>query len=611
MDIIHVLPENVANQIAAGEVIQRPSSVIKELLENSVDAGADKIDLWVTDAGKTSIKVIDNGKGMSETDARLSFERHATSKIIKAEDLFNLQTMGFRGEALASIAAVAQVELKTRTQSDEIGVCLDIKNGKVVNQESVACERGAQFSVNNLFYNVPARRRFLKSDTTELKNILQEFERVSLIHSDIEFSFYKDDKLISNYRQGSFKKRIVDMFGSSLDKTLLPVHVETSMVTIDGFVGTPDSATLRGMHQFFFVNDRYMRHSYFHRAVMSAYERLIPSDKQISYFISLQVAPDKIDVNIHPSKTEIKFEDEQAIWQILQAVTKEALGTFSQAPQIDFEMGSPLEIPEFQPASKLPKYPSVKLDTSYNPFHSATNKKNQEWQEFFRGIKKDVIETNPATNNQNTLDLFEIPEEQETSPTIKLSPSAYLQHKQFIVMNAKSGLMIIDRYRAKFRILYEKLMSNMENQRGVSQQLLFPELFQIPVSQYTVMKKMAEDFKSVGFDLSDMGGGSYSLKGVPAGVETRNPVELIHILLDKYLENKGTKEEIHNMIALSLAKHDLGCTPNPSSQDKQMSMEEMSSLVEQLFQTSNPKYTPDGKLVVNILDEENIIPLFK
>lgn len=368
-DIIHLLPDSVANQIAAGEVIQRPASLIKELVENSIDAGADRVQVIVTDAGKTCVQVIDNGKGMSETDARLSFERHATSKIQKADDLFSLQTMGFRGEALASIAAVAQVELRTRTAEDELGVSIQIEGSKVTNQEVIACPVGANFSIKNLFFNIPARRKFLKSNHTELSNIVAEFERIALAHPELSFHLSTPDSVLLDLPSGNFRQRIVNIFGRSLDKQIIPLKVETPMVTIVGFVGNPESSKKKGARQFFFVNGRYMRHPYFAKAVQNAYERLIPEGDQVQFFLQMVVDPSRIDVNIHPTKTEIKFEDEQAIWQILRAAVRESLGKFNAIPTIDFEAGESLNLPVFQEGDFSDvQEPSISIDNDFNPF---------------------------------------------------------------------------------------------------------------------------------------------------------------------------------------------------------------------------------------------------
>lgn len=530
MDIIHLLPDNIANQIAAGEVVQRPASIVKELLENSVDAGADIIELRVVDAGKTSIQVIDNGKGMSETDARLAFERHATSKISEAADLFNLHTMGFRGEALASIAAVSQVELITRTIDDEVGVKLCLNGPKFVESTPVACPRGAQFLVNNIFFNMPARRRFLKSDTTELKCIFQEYERIALIHPDIEFSFYKDNEKTHTLPTGSFKKRIIDLFGTSIDKTLLPVNVETTIVKITGFVGTPESARQKGSRQFFFVNGRYMRHPYFHRAIQSAFERLIPSDKQVSYFYCLDVDPSKIDVNIHPTKTEIKFEDEQAIWQILLAVTRETLGTFNAVPVMDFEKSATPAIPTYNPDVTLS--PRIDVDKSYNPFQSHQDNRTRvntaNWQKLY-----DVMPRTDVRPQTSDADIIANQESSEQIINCEQNENTFLQYGRYIITQARSGLMLIDQHRAHVRILYDKFIDDIQNETGISQGLLFPELFQLSPSQIVIIKRIMPDLHAVGFDISDLGGGSYAINGVPAGVEKKKPVEMVMQLLEK------------------------------------------------------------------------------
>lgn len=602
MDIIHLLPDNIANQIAAGEVVQRPASIVKELLENSVDAGADIIELRVVDAGKTSIQVIDNGKGMSETDARLAFERHATSKISEAADLFNLHTMGFRGEALASIAAVSQVELITRTIDDEVGVKLCLNGPKFVESTPVACPRGAQFLVNNIFFNMPARRRFLKSDTTELKCIFQEYERIALIHPDIEFSFYKDNEKTHTLPTGSFKKRIIDLFGTSIDKTLLPVNVETTIVKITGFVGTPESARQKGSRQFFFVNGRYMRHPYFHRAIQSAFERLIPSDKQVSYFYCLDVDPSKIDVNIHPTKTEIKFEDEQAIWQILLAVTRETLGTFNAVPVMDFEKSATPAIPTYNPDVTLS--PRIDVDKSYNPFQSHQDNRTRvntaNWQKLY-----DVMPRTDVRPQTSDADIIANHESSEQIINCEQNENTFLQYGRYIITQARSGLMLIDQHRAHVRILYDKFIDDIQNETGISQGLLFPELFQLSPSQIVIIKRIMPDLHAVGFDISDLGGGSYAINGVPAGVEKKKPVEMVMQLLEKYNEKGSAKEVVRSSIALNLAKS------NALTGSQILSNEEMAHIVSQLLQSNTPKYAPDGKVIVVILGEDKISALLK
>ncbi|MCF0195740.1 MAG: DNA mismatch repair endonuclease MutL, partial [Bacteroidaceae bacterium] len=399
MDIIHLLPDSVANQIAAGEVVQRPSSVIKELMENAVDAGATNIDVVVVDAGRTSIQVIDDGKGMSETDARLAFERHATSKIRQAEDLFTLCTMGFRGEALPSIAAVAQVHLLTRTADREWGTSLTIEGSQIVEQEPCSCPVGANFQVNNLFFNVPARRKFLKSNQTELNNLIQEFERIALVNPSVSFSLTSNNTLISKLTTGSLRQRVVSIFGKKLNEQLLSVETESTLVNIVGFVGKPSSSRKKGANQYLFVNGRYMRHPYFHRAVMEAFAHLIPEGEQVPYFLYFTVDPANIDVNIHPTKTEIKFENETAIWQIIVAAIRDTLGRFNAVPPMDFGAEERPDIPVYNPHTfngTMPKAPSVQVNTNYNPFKKdgASQRPPVHWDELYNGIEKaDFIPT--------------------------------------------------------------------------------------------------------------------------------------------------------------------------------------------------------------------------
>ena len=391
-DIIHLLPDSVANQIAAGEVIQRPASVVKELVENAIDAEAHEIHVLVADAGKTSIQVIDDGKGMSETDARLSFERHATSKIREAADLFSLHTMGFRGEALASIAAVAEVELKTRRPDDELGTRLQLAGSKVESQEPVSCPKGSNFLVKNLFFNVPARRKFLKANSTELSNILAEFERIALVHPDVAFYLYHNDAELFNLPVMPLRQRVMAVFGKKMNAQLLTLEVDTTLVKISGFVAKPETARKKGAHQYFFVNGRYMRHPYFHKAVMDAYEHLIPEGEQVSYFVYFEVDPANIDVNIHPTKTEIKFENEQAIWQILAAAVKESLGRFSAVPSIDFDTEDMPDLPAFE-SSAPSEAPQVHYDAQFDPFRRGGGQPSRrtataDWEALYAGIPK-------------------------------------------------------------------------------------------------------------------------------------------------------------------------------------------------------------------------------
>ena len=605
-DVIRLLPDVVANQIAAGEVIQRPSSVVKELMENSVDAGADAIEVWVTDAGKTNIQVVDNGRGMSETDARLSFERHATSKIRTAADLFALHTMGFRGEALASIVAVAQVELKTRTKEDDLGVWMYLEASKLVEQKAVACKIGSSFSIKNLFFNVPARRRFLKSDATELNNIMTEFERVALIHPEIGFTFHRDESLVMDLRPSSFRKRITSLFGNNLDKQLLPVQVETSLIKIDGFVGNPESARTKGARQFFFVNHRYMKHQYFNRAVMAAFDKLIPSDKQVPYFLCLEVDPGKIDVNIHPTKTEIKFEDDQAIWKILLAAVKESLGRFNVAPSMDFTDENVLEIPVFNPTAPVAS-PQIEYDRNYTPFQdtprtsSSRNYAPDRWEDLYASLKKT---TSTAVNQVQEVvqPLFDEPKSEPTTEPVEKDTAVYFQYRgKYIFTTVRSGLMMIDQNRASLRIAYDRFMKQIKQHSVVVQGLLFPEILQVPVGKSVVFSEHLSEMATVGFDIESMGGGRFAVNGVPAGTEKQDILLLVQEVYELFINNAGTAlDKIYHQVALTLARRNL--LPNGQT----LNNEEMKKLVDDLFLCEIPNYTPDGKLVLTIIGNEKI-----
>ncbi|MBQ8226873.1 MAG: DNA mismatch repair endonuclease MutL [Bacteroidaceae bacterium] len=613
-DIIHLLPDSVANQIAAGEVIQRPSSVIKELVENAIDAGATQVQVLVSDAGKTCIQVIDNGKGMSETDARMAFERHATSKISEAADLFALRTMGFRGEALASIAAVAQVELKTKMRGHDIGIAITIEGSRVVSQEPVACPEGANFAVRNLFFNIPARRKFLKSNQTELTNILAEFERIVLAHPDVAFTLHSNGTSMLNLPVGNFRQRIVGVFGKRLDQHLVPVQVETPLGNISGFVGTPETARKRGMHQFFFVNGRYMRHPYFAKAVQSAYERIIPEGEQVSFFLKFEVDPARIDVNIHPAKTEIKFQDEQPLWQILQAAVREAIGRFNAVPTIDFDTENRPDIPVFNPSVDVAP-PTVSIDPTFNPFSSSSTGHSRSVPTSTHMPRSG----SPSTDWQKLYDIARQTEVASADASPKLyddlshtdkqhwekGSSEYFQYKgRFIITSVKSGLMLIDQHRAHMRVLYDAYRRQLNERAGVVQGLLFPQLFSLPPSQQPVLDKISSDLSILGFEISNMGGGDYSVSGIPAGTEGLNPVELIQGLVTDAVDKVGVKEEVHHVMALGLARK----SAIPVGQA--LSAEEMEDLVEKLFLCETPNYTPNGKLVLTILDNEKVERMF-
>ena len=638
-DIIHLLPDSVANQIAAGEVIQRPASVIKELVENAIDADAQNIHVLVTDAGKTCIQIIDDGKGMSETDARLAFERHATSKIREASDLFALRTMGFRGEALASIAAVAQVELKTRLESEELGTRLVIAGSKVESQEAVSCSKGSNFSVKNLFFNVPARRKFLKANSTELSNILAEFERIALVHPEVSFSLYSNDSELFNLPVSPLRQRILAIFGKKLNQQLLNIEVNTTMVKISGYIAKPETARKKGAHQYFFVNGRYMRHPYFHRAVMEAYEQLIPVGEQVSYFIYFEVDPANIDVNIHPTKTEIKFENEQAIWQILSASVKESLGKFSAIPSIDFDTEDMPEIPAFE-QNLPPAPPKVNYNSDFNPFKVSSGgsgggsytRPKVEWEGLYGGLTKaskiNEPQQEPEMDWENSpFEEESVVAEEKTISAVSAASSTFssasstlyanepviekgnlhLQFKgRFILTSVKSGLMLIDQHRAHVRILFDQYLSNIRQQQGVSQQVLFPEIVEFTAAEAAVLPSLLEDLCFVGFDLSNLGNDNYAINGLPAGIENLDPVNLVKDIVDRAIETGcAVHEKICEAIALSLAK---AAAIRPG---KSLSLEEMDHLIASLFSCSDSNLTPDGKTIISMLTDEELERRFK
>jgi len=618
-DIIQLLPDSVANQIAAGEVIQRPASVVKELVENAIDAGASNINVIIVDAGRTSIQVIDDGKGMSETDARLSFERHATSKIRKADDLFSLHTMGFRGEALASIAAVAQIDLKTRMEGEDLGTQLTISGSRFVGQEPCACPVGSNFTVENLFFNVPARRKFLKSNTTELNNIITAFERIVLVYPQISFTLHSNGTELFNLRSCSYRQRIVEVFGKRLNQDLLPIGVDTSLCRIHGFVGKPESARKKVLQQYFFVNERYMKHAYFHKAVMIAFDRLIPQGEQIPYFLYFEVPAENIDVNIHPTKTEIKFENEQAIWQILLASVKEAVGKFNDVPSIDFDTEGKPDIPVFNPNGST-SAPKISFNPQYNPFKQSSQPQRttntEGWESLYAGLdtntetpQTDLFgqEDTPIGNvdNGETIISSVATAPDATAMIEDKSPTHYQYKGSYIMTAVKSGLMIINQHRAHVRILYEAYLRQLSEHKVHSQKVLFPEMVQFSVSDSVILDHILPEMTEMGFQLDNLGGGSYAVNGVPAGIEGLNAVTLITDMVAAAIES-GThvKEEIDHVLALSLARN--AAIP----QGQVLSNSEMESIVNELFACSNVNYTPSGTPIIAIMQQHDIEHLF-
>ena len=621
-DVIQLLPDSVANQIAAGEVIQRPASVIKELVENAVDAGARHIDVSVVDAGRTSIQVIDDGKGMSETGARLAFERHATSKIRHAEDLFNLRTMGFRGEALPSIVAVSQVELKTRTADDTLGTDICFSGSKVLSQEPCACQQGANFKVENLFFNVPARRKFLKSNATELNHVITAFERIALVYPDIAFSLHSNGSELYNLRAGTLRQRIVEVFGKRINADLLPLSVETSVCGLSGFVGKPESAKKKGVRQFFFVNGRYMRHPYFHKAVQSVYERMVPQGEQVPYFIYFDINPHDIDVNIHPTKTEIKFENEQTVYQILLAAVRDAVGTFSGASAIEFDVEGKPDIPMFQPEGQPSDFamPKVDFDPQYNPFAAskprATPKADLglgvtgahdvgggfDSADFFSGgVGSSALFAGQDAPAQDAPDsLFPGPVQEGSAPELEDKAPAHYQYKGKYIMTAvKSGLMVVDQHRAHVRVLYEDYLRRLSNHKIASQKVLFPQQVELSSKEMVTLTTVKDAFSEFGFELSPLGASSYGINAIPEGLEGIDVASLLHDLLSD-TDAESPLAKIHEGMAASLAQ----AAAIPYGQV--LSNDEMEDLTNRLFQCSNVNYTPDGRATLCIIKQKDI-----
>ena len=634
-DIIKLLPDSVANQIAAGEVIQRPASVIKELVENAIDAGATSIQIVLKDAGRALIQVIDNGKGMSDTDARLAFERHSTSKISKAEDLFSLQTMGFRGEALASIAAIAQVELRTRAKGAQLGTKIMINASKCESQEPDMCPEGSNFMIKNIFFNVPARRKFLKSNQVELSNIIKEYERLALVNHHVDFSLSNNDKLLNKFSGGSFKQRIASLWGAKVDQQLVPLNTDTSLVRITGFVSKPEGARKRNFLQFLFVNGRFMRHPYFHKAIISSYSELIPDDEQPNYFLNFSVDPESIDVNIHPTKTEIKFENELPIWQILAAAVKESLGRFSAVPQIDFDTIDAPEIPAFNDHTVVTA-PEDGVDPTYNPFkpqskssagggssyhpQSAGNfggyssNPLPDWEKLYQNFEKGKQEGIASITEQDVEDSFsDIGEVEPVNNGVQaeiitpdMSSAMCMQMKgRYILSPIKSGLMIVDQHRAHVRVLFEQYIKQLDATTISSQRVLFPEVLQLTTSQNIILKELEPEMEKIGFNLAQLSGNDWSINAVPAGMENVNIKDTILQVIDEVsMGGTSITTKVYESIALRVAKS--AAIPY----GKTMLQEEMDTLLSKLLCLPNPNYTPDGKTIISVLSNDQLEKMF-
>ena len=590
-DIIHLLPDNVANQIAAGEVIQRPASCLKELVENSLDAGATHIRVLVRDGGRTLLQVIDNGKGMSPTDARMAFERHATSKIQKAADLFELHTMGFRGEALASICAVAHVEVLTRRPEDEIGTRLEIAGSEVITQEMAQCPVGTNMRVKNLFYNVPARRKFLKTDQTELRNLIAEYNRIVLVNPQVQFTFVNNDEIISELPISSAKQRIEAVFGHSskpFTSQLVDIQTNTELVNIYGFVGKPEAAN-KNSQQYMFVNGRYMRHPYFHKALMTAYSGLLTSEHTPSYFIYFEISPDAIDVNIHPTKTEIKFADEQAIFQILLATIREALGKFNVVPSLDFTSETRLEMPQVASMPSAIPVPHLQVDPSYNPFKKtstpATHTPSKNW---------DVLYREPANTCENEF-------QYTFADRIPQNTPIFQWQNKYIILPSESGLMMVHQHRAHAAILYKELLQQLKKQQGMSQALLFPEILELTENDMQTLQAMQEDLQTIGFGLDQFSPNSYSVTAVPMQLGQNNPCETLLQVIHQVQDNGGTAaQQWQENMALALA--DKMAIP----MGKTLSEMEMRDLLTRLMEQHPARFLNNGQTIITILSHEEI-----
>lgn len=605
-DIIHLLPDSVANQIAAGEVVQRPASVVKEMIENSIDAGSTIVKVIVRDGGKTLIQIVDNGCGMSDTDARMSFERHATSKIREAGDLFAIRTLGFRGEALASVASVAQVVLRTRKNGNELGTELIISGSVVESQEPVNCAPGTSFTIKNLFFNIPARRKFLKTNNAELKHIIYEFQRVALSNPDVEFTLESNDDEIYSLPATNLKQRIVHLFGKSINQNLTTIDTDTSIVRISGFIGKPEFARRTPGEQFFFVNNRFMKHPYFHRAVLSAYEKILPPDTIPSYFIYLEADPDTIDINIHPTKTEIKFENEVAIFQILVAATREALGRFNLIPSIDFNTESSMEFPLFRRDDPVP-VPEISYNRNYNPFDEEMKMPANVGQREDANLKnweKLYTQEGIPIKNTSTDDSFSA---QQSIPIGNSNTDTLIQLKnRYILTPVKSGLMLIDQRRAHERILFEQFIRSFAMNYPVAQRTLFPETIELDPADYMLLREIFDDLHTVGFDIRDFGNNTVVIAGYPAESRNENPKEMIEIFLEKYKSTEGDiKTSVRERIARSLA------VAGAVNYGETLSQSVMQELVDGLFACESPGYSPSGKPVVVIMGIEEVEKKFK
>jgi len=599
-DIIHLLPDAVANQIAAGEVVQRPASAVKELLENAIDAGADKIQLVIKDAGKALIQILDNGCGMSVTDARMCFERHATSKVKKAEDLFAIRTMGFRGEAMASIAAIAQVEMKTRRHEDEIGTCISIEGAQVIAQEPIATTAGTQISIKNLFFNTPARRNFLKSNPVEMRHIIDEFQRVALAHPGVFFSLHHDGTEIFNLPKGNLKQRIVHLFGNNYNERLVPVEEETTIINLKGYIGKPAFAKKTRGEQFFFVNNRFIKDPYLNHAVSSAFEDLLPDDSYPLYVLFIEIDPAKIDVNVHPTKTEIKYLDEKSIYAILKSAVKRSIGRYNIAPTLDFDQETGFSNMITHKAVEDIVPPSINFNPDFNPFTSDSSSVS--------GYSSSPRNYDAKPSAKNWGSLYEITDQPvveqtsiyaEDSNEIETPKKQYMQlHNRYIVSQIKSGLMVIDQQMAHERILYERFLVHLDDRKGASQQSLFPQTITLNANDFELAKSLLDDIKSLGFDVREFGKNTLVVEGVPVdlGSSNINETQLFEQLIEGF---KNTQQELklskRDRLARSLAKN------SAIKAGTALAQEEMNTLIDELFACKTPNFSVSGKPVIQTI----------
>ncbi|MEJ7778619.1 MAG: DNA mismatch repair endonuclease MutL [Daejeonella sp.] len=613
-DIIQLLPDSVANQIAAGEVVQRPASALKELIENAIDSGADKIQVIIKDAGKSLVQVIDNGCGMSLTDARMCFERHATSKIRKAEDLFAIRTMGFRGEAMASIAAIAQVELKTRRHEDELGTCIRIEGSEIINQEPVSAMPGTSISVKNLFYNTPARRNFLKGNPVEMRHINDEFQRVALANPEVFFTLHYDGNEVFHLPKGSLKQRLIYLFGNAYNQKLVPVEEDTSIIGLKGYIGKPEFAKKTRGEQFFFVNNRYIRDPYLNHAVLNAYEEVLPNDSYPLYVLFIDIDPSKIDINVHPTKTEIKYQDEKAIYAIIRSAVKRSLGKYNISPTLDFnqETGFSQMITPKAQEDIIP--PQISYNPSFNPFSET---KNEREIPFLRNTG----EGRNVTKNWGSL--YEIVQPEATQEKFDLSGHRHAEiedqhlqstskqifqlHNRFIISQIKSGFMLIDQQAAHERILYERFAQQLESRQGASQQSLFPQTVTLNSGDFELVKDLLPDIQALGFQVREFGKYTVIIEGVPADIGTNiSEVEMLEHLIEGFKNNQSAlKLNKRDSLARALARNTSikwGIT---------LSSEEMNMLIDELFACETPNISLSGKPVISTFTLEELIQRFE